>query len=541
MRADLRPRLPVLAVVAITAIVFTSLSLAERPDAFFSGDSGLKLIAALSAIAHPTRPLEIDLPRIGGRPVPYVEHMISVHDDHGHALQSPLFPVLSAPIISAMGLRGAYVLPLLSFIVLIPLLDVMRRRAVPETSFVVFAWMAIATNPVAFYALEYWEHAPAIVLLAASAVAALVAWAQPDSGWPWVVASGVLGGCSILLRPEAAWSVAGMLLIVDRRRWFMFASAAFAVLAPFGIANLVHSGNVLGPHAAQSMAPLTSDWLNTRLARIQAWLWPSSIAAGVGLLLVASAWLAGVVNLNIRLRQLLALSGAAVVSWIAAQRTLSRDSLWQAFPVVLLAMLPTPVTPIVRRLYAIALITLVGIVLTATHDGGAQWGPRFILIASPFLIVLAARGASAAAGEGRAQLLRGALIVIVLLAGTVTERSAYLELRGAKRQYGRIVSATSTLTNEGDVILTNVWWFDQVNASLYGHRVFLYVPTLPAATQALNELATAKTMAVELVWTDETDGESLVPATTNTCFHIAEVQSIPERALHIASARCDTP
>jgi hypothetical protein len=533
-----RPAL--VAAVAFTAVGVFWLSAGYRPDAFFNGDSGLKLIAALSAIAHPSRALEIDLPQIGGRPVPYVEHMMSVHGDHAHVLQSPLFPVLSAPLIHAFGWRGAYVIPLVSFIALVPLLDAMRRRAAPETSFVVFAWIAIAANPVLFYALEYWEHAPAIALMAACVASALVARDTPGSARWWTLLAGALGGCSILLRPEAAWCVAAMLVIVAPRQWLAFALAALAVLLPFGIANLFHSGTVLGPHASQSLAPLQSEWLITRWSRIQAWVWPNSLTVGVGLLLVAGAWLSRFLALDLRIRQLLALSGAAMVSFAAAEGWLLRDSLWQAFPVALLALMPTAhSTPIVRRLYAIALITSTAVLLTATHDGGAQWGPRFLLISTPVVIVLAARAATDALGQGRARILRVALIAFVLAAGTATARSSYLELRGSKRQYGEIVSATSTLTREGDVILTNVWWFDQVNAALYGHRVFLYVASVPQAAEVLKELAAANTRQARLVWTDEPDGESLMPAARGTCFHIGNVQSIQTRQLHIASARCE--
>ncbi len=536
------PRWALLAVVVFAAVAVGWMSAGYRPDAFFSGDSGLKLIAALSAIDHPSRALEIDLPQIGGRPVPYVEHMVSVHDGHAHVLQSPLFPVASAPFIRTFGWRGAYVLPLLSFIALIPLLEAIRRRAAPDTSFAVCAWIAVAANPVLFYALEYWEHAPAIALMAASLAAALSAGGTPASARWWTLLAGALGGCSILLRPEAAWLVAAMLLLIAPRQWLRYALAALAVLLPFGLANFVHSGTPLGPHASQSLAPLQSDWLITRWSRIQAWVWPNSLVVGGGLLLVAVAWGARALALDLRLRQLIALGGAALVSFAAAERWPLRDSLWQAFPVVLLALVPTTQsTPIVRRLYTIASITSIAVLLTATHDGGAQWGPRFLLISTPVLIVLAARAATDALGAGRARILRVALIGFVLVAGTATARVSYLELRGAKRQYGEIVSATSRLTREGDVILTNVWWFDQVNATLYGHRVFLFVPTVSQAADVLKELAAANTRQATLVWTDESDGESLMPATRGTCFHIGDVQPVPTRLLRIASATCDAP
>jgi hypothetical protein len=535
-----RRLVPLFAAVGVTAVSLIWLAAGLRPDAFYSGDSGLKLIASLSAIAHPSRPLELDLPRIGNQPVPYVEHMVAVHGTHAHVLQSPLFPVFSAPFIQALGFRGAYLLPLFSFVALVPLLDAIRRRATPETPFGLFALIAIAANPVLFYALEYWEHAPAIALMGASLAAALVA-RDSTSSLSWTLASGALGGGAILLRPEAAWCLAGMLFILERRRWLPFAAAVAAALLPFGITNLMHSGTLLGPHASNSLAPLQHDWLNARWSRLDAWLWPNSYAVAAGLLLLALAWVTAIVHVDLRIRQILALLGTATVAVAAAERWPVRDSLWQAFPVALLALVPAASTPIVRRLAAMVVVTLAAIVLTATHDGGAQWGPRFVLIATPPLVVLAARGGADAMGPGRARWPRIGLTAVVLFAAVMTTRASYRELRGAKRLYGEIVSATSTLTNDGDVIVTNVWWFDQVNASLFGRRTFLFVPTRTEASHALNALARAGTVHTRLVWTDEADGESLAPATAGTCFHITGVQPIRERGLQVASARCEAP
>ena len=47
-----------------------------------------------------------------------------------------------------------------------------------------------------------------------------------------------------------------------------------------------------------------------------------------------------------------------------------------------------------------------GVVLTATNDGGAQWGVRYLLVAAPPLLLLAARAATDAAGAGRWRALR---------------------------------------------------------------------------------------------------------------------------------------
>ena len=136
--------------MAVATAGIVSLAVSLPPDGFFSGDSGLKLVAALNAIDHPLRPFALDLPEIAGRKVRYVDTMVAVHGDHGHVIQSPLFPVVSAPLIASLGLRGAYVLPAIAFIVLMPLLNLLRRHAAPRTSIGVLACIAVGANPLLF-------------------------------------------------------------------------------------------------------------------------------------------------------------------------------------------------------------------------------------------------------------------------------------------------------------------------------------------------------------------------------------------------------
>ena len=61
---------------ALTALALVWLAAGLPAGAFFSGDSGVKLIAALEAIAHPARPFETDLPRVGERATPFVDPMV---------------------------------------------------------------------------------------------------------------------------------------------------------------------------------------------------------------------------------------------------------------------------------------------------------------------------------------------------------------------------------------------------------------------------------------------------------------------------------
>ena len=188
-------------------------------------------------------------------------------------------------------------------------------------------------------------------------------------------------------------------------------------------------------------------------------------------------------------------------------------------------------------MWAIVIISIAGIILTATHDGGAQWGARFLLVTAPPLIVLAASGATDAMQAGRWRPIRIVLVVAVLIAGALTSRSAYQELRGAKREYARLVQETASMTTAGDVIVTNVWWFDQITAPLYRSRVFLFTPDAVSISNALTDLAKVNVSRLKLVWSF--DGQTSVEeALHGSCFRVLGVRDIPEHRLRVASAQC---
>ena len=532
-----RPRRTVVVTVAVAAMGIGWLAAGLRPDGFFAGDSELKLIAALNAIDHPLRPFQIDLPQIAGRPVPHVDTMVIAHGGHAHVLQSPIFPIISAPLIAIFGLRGAYLLPAIAFIVLMPLLNAIRKHAAPDASIGVLAFIAVAANPLLFYALEFWEHAPAVALAAGSSAAALTGLKHARPGL-WMVVSGVLGGLSVVLRPEAVWYVAGLGLVLEPRRWVAFGSGIAAVLVPFALANYLHSGTPLGIHGSAGVAPL-AGYFPGLWERFDAWFTPQSVPVMVGIALIAAAWMLSLANVNLARRQNIALIGAALIAVLAARQQLPRESLWQAFPVALLSLVPTnTAVGHVRRLYAVAAFSTVAILLTAIHYGGAQWGPRFLLVMSPALIVLATHGASEAMKDGFARRVRVGLVVLVLITGLAASRAAYRELRGSKRAYARVVSTTADVSKSGEVLLTNVWWFDQIAAPLYGTRTFLYAGTEQVATEIVGELTSARIDRVTLVTTMEDGGAELDGALDGTCFRIVDRRVIPERSLRFASARC---
>jgi hypothetical protein len=312
------------------------------------------------------------------------------------------------------------------------------------------------------------------------------------------------------------------------------------VVLPFAAANLAHSGNPLGTHAAATLVPLRDYFWSGRWPRLYAWLVPRTALDAAGLALIAGAWVARPLITDIRIRQCAGLLGAALVGVAAAQRDiLPQESLWQGFPAATLAFLPVAVSEGARKPALVAAVAIAGVLLTSSHDGGAQWGARYLLIAAPALLLLAAHATTVATARGRWHAARLALVAVILVSGALTSRAGYLELRSAKRNYAGIVQATASYVPPGQVILTNLWWFDQVAASLHDTRVFAYAADREAATQALATLTRTGHDQVTLVWSaDPAEGPSLADIVGGTCFAIRDIRVVRERQLRLAAARC---
>jgi hypothetical protein len=329
-------------------------------------------------------------------------------------------------------------------VALLPLARGARGTLLPDTSWALLAWIVVAANPLLLYALEFWEHAPAVALLAAHG---------PRGG---------AGACR--RRLDGAWrsaarswrrrAAAARRRVVRRRAragarappWLPFGGGAAALLLPAAALQLralrqpARRARLGGARADRRALPRGALAARARLA-----------VAGVGrrtrgLALVAAAWLAALGRVDLRARQLLALAGTAIVALLAARRDLPEEAFLQGFPLALLALVPAATwTRQAGQLALAALVAVAGVVLTATNDGGAQWGTRYLLIAAPPLLLLAAHGATQAAASGAWRTPRLALLAVILLAGAMTSRDAYVELRGTKRNYAGLVAEVSAV------------------------------------------------------------------------------------------------
>ena len=120
----------------------------------------------------------------------------------------------------------------------------------------------------------------------------------------------------------------------------------------------------------------------------------------------------------------------------------------------------------------------------------------------------------------------------------MTSRSAYLELRGAKRSYQGLVDAVESAAPPGRVLVTNLWWLDQVAAALHGTRVFLYVPDAAAASGALAIARDERVGTITLAWSEDESPFRLEAALDGTCFRTIATREAPLRRVRLATVQC---
>ncbi len=476
--------------IAIAVIV---LARGLPAETFYTGDPGVKLVASRNAIATPSRPLEIPLPTVRGRDLPYLDPFYAVHGDHAHAVTSELFPLASAPFIAAMGARGAYVLPALGFLLAIAgaawlgvLLDTQRSPAAIMLT-------ALLGTPLLFYGLEFWEHAPAAGISALAMCLLVRSSSRPGTGRRPLAdfeatTAGVLFGVAFLLRPE---TVCIAIAVLVAARWLLGASVRQAGLTIAGMAiavlplaayALLHFGHVLTPHFAGNPALWDAGWLGRRGAILSEWLvsiGPSNVFIVAPVVLVALA-----------------------LPWQGERRQ------GQGF------------------LVAVASLAAVLIFLSAPNDGGGQWGPRYLLPVAVPLTVLAADVLQAVTARWRA----GVWITVALsLGGAWVQRTSYERLRGTKQTYQRVLSLVETTAPPGSYVVTDLWWLDQIAAAL-DNRVFLYAPDAATGSAIVRELDTAGIEDVALIASGDESGDQ-TSWLEGTCYVSRERQEITERSL----------
>ena len=310
------------------------------------------------------------------------------------------------------------------------------------------------------------------------------------------------------------------------------AIGAAAALVPFTIASTIVSGQPLGAHISRNMSGIAAQWGSTRFESVGVWLATGDLAWIVSFVVVAIA--ASIAAYEPRLARAATVAGTswvAVVAVAASMRGFDRSTLWNAAP-AFAAIAAIPAWRLRRGqpfLLVVAGVSAALVALTTPSDGGAQWGPRYLLLTFIPLAILTADAFEAAIARWRIVgiVTAGAIIA----ASLVVQRNAYEDLQFAKRSYQHVVGFVERETRAGSCIVTDLWWFDQVVAALYPTRVVLFADTPAALADALRA-ATAMS-EVYAVWSGE-ESHGLGPPAVQPRFTIGRRADIQERSLSLA-------
>jgi hypothetical protein len=134
--------------------------------------------------------------------------------------------------------------------------------------------------------------------------------------------------------------------------------------------------------------------------------------------------------------------------------------------------------PMARYLIASALLIFIGTALLVPSSGGAQWSPRFLLAVAPLLAVVAAAAAgpdidpAARRAAGVTGIMR--MVSAILLASFVMQASGVFWLQRAKARNARLTERVGNRTAPGDVLITDLFWFPEVTATLAPSRRMLF-------------------------------------------------------------------
>ncbi len=499
------------------------------PETFFSCDGGSKYIltrafltrdANWPMLPYPGRALDPE-----GRFFP-IREVFSVNAGEQYYSTFPIyFPMLSAPGLALMGMRGLHLLPLLAGACCLILFALLGDRIGWTRRWTLggIALLAFAT-PFGFYTAAFWEHVPALAVV----LAGIVLFFARTGTWS-TVAAGFLLGFSAILRVECPWVGAGLLgagVIAQlqagrtgtsilgphgKRRLVLLAAGLAAGGATVAGANLFVYGTPIGTHLFANMSgpEVRRTFIFWRL--IAGKISPFWTIPALGLL--ASGLIPGRWGKLIRLALLVVI--ALPVSRMLLTQTLPpfgrrslqgiletspffflipllhdrrpRSGTDAAFPEQSEAGRQERASRFAVLLGRAAAIAALGMLLSAPVEGGLQGGGRLLL---PVVVVGLAAVLSDLSGPRRTGFAgdwtRWALIGALLVSVPLSSRSLDFLVWRAKEADHPAIERIRKLP--GDALLFTNSYFPQGIAALYWERPFYQPGTVAGFEEVLRRL-----------------------------------------------------
>ena len=487
-----------------------------------------------------------------------------------------LLPVLSAPALALGGPRALLLVPFLGAVAAAWLVGRLARRLAGPAAEAPAAVTALLATPLAFYALTYWEHAPACAL-ALGALLALSRGCDGEGG----TATWWLGGALLALAAGMRSELVVLLPLAvvplaaaPRGRRIAAAVAAATGVAAGGAAVALLQRAVLGSwlplHVARNASlgklPLhpPGEWL----ALLVKFFAPDAWCGAAAIMWATALAVAVVPGLRRRTAALpLALAAAAAVPAAAllpaAVRWLGGAQPTAAFlphtatptwlvlaplPAVLLLAAPAPRRP-ARVLLGCAAVWLVAAsaLVWPLPEDSAQWGARQWLVTVTAGTALLF-GAPAAAGASRR--LRRALVGGAAIAGALVTALGLALLLHAVRGNGALVARLLAATGPGEVIVTDTMYLPEFAAWAWRQRVLLYCRDAGRFRAVVDRMAAERTPAFSLAWVESPAdrrhaiaGSDDVRSTDGTRWRRTEgaAEVVGGRELHVTRYRLAPP
>ena len=419
------------------------------------------------------------------------------------------FPLASRLLVSAFGLTGLYVVPLLSGWLTALVAGHLMRAWVTRLVPLAILTVGLAT-PIAFFSLTFWEHTLA-TLLGLAALALVAAGPRRGAVTPWLVAP-LLLTAAVLRIEMLLFGVAVACAWYAVYRWARPADAAAAMPGQARHRRFI----LLGLAVAAALVLLVADVIPERHTWILTVL-PSYLSGSVGKLpylvetltavaadvpgnnapVIPDLWRYGLLAACVaalcaplagsRRREALALLAAlaillefSVYLVVRPEPYISLHGFLPIAPFIALAGYALPQARRERRpaqlavasaavVYAVLAFAAIFVFLVRP-DGlmptGLEWGNRYLFTLYPLGTVLALAGLAECRRSERPPFLKQAITVAgaaLLLCGVL------LEARGVWMlvQSRRLVTAWQTALRDGPPVVTDVWWLPAAMAPLF--------------------------------------------------------------------------
>jgi hypothetical protein len=507
-----RRRFRSIAAVVVCGLVFAVTVWFLPRGGFWINDCGLKFLQVQALIAQgpwdPSIPWPGAVLDPGFQYVPIQPPFAYVLNGKLFAQYPPVFALLSTIPFRMLGSAGLYLLPLLGGLAT---LEAVRRLAralatedLPAGSSVRIAEglavlvVGLAT-PVWFYSATFWEHTPAVALIASSLAWHLNRRSKTDGG---VHGSAILLGLAACFRSDvylfaAAWFVVLLIPPETRRLALRFLVVFLLACVPLWLYQSAALGRPLGLHHYGAhpfenglMSFLHDRWTVTWNLLIRTHEHAAgSIPAIATWLLLGFSWLTRR-NVSAAFRTAATAAATLTGAMVLANLWRSDQPMWQLFsansllagsPLLILAMQPrSPRTSSDARRRVLAVlaghIALYGLAAPTLNSEGIHWGCRFLMPAYPLLGAMAGVAATrvflAAGTAAPVRLAQTALAVAVLAVSFAMQIGSIALLYRRQAAAARLNDIVSTIP--GEVIVTDTWYAAQELAPIFFQRpIFL--------------------------------------------------------------------